>query len=200
MEQYEVVDVMNRMRAAALDLRVRMNQGSPSESERWTDIGLSLSVTSRNFIASEYGAVKVTAASPVQFGAPHMGGLVSEGCLDRSTGLVLEGYNDVPHAQSVMIRWGADKGNVVFPGDWFDFYGRSLSIAVPAASMIPDPTYLLRTELFTTNSGSRGRLHVIRRRASTDEFEVVDVAESDHDAVFAAFWKTYHKAREKLRQ
>jgi hypothetical protein len=115
--------------------------------------------------------------------------------IEHSTGLVLAGEEYTPHAQSIMIRWGANNGNIIFPGDWFDFYGNGLPIHVPDLSVIQDPTYLLRAELFTMNSQSKEILYSIRRQPLSDDFELLVVNPLTYNSFIGSFWETYHQAR-----
>ena len=106
---------------------------------------------------------------------------------------------EVAHAQSVMVRWGAHKGNVIFPGDWFDFYGQQFRILVPKPQIIQNPTYLFQTEIFTLNSTSKVGLYAIQVKEEGDDFRLVQVDPSERDKWEASFWRpTYHKAIETL--
>jgi hypothetical protein len=196
MEQYEVVDVMNRTRAAALDLQIQLHQFSPPD-KTWGELRLDIAITSTNFVASEYGALKLTLAYPLKLSAT--AALVFPGSQFKpSIGLFLGG-EDVPHASAITVRWGAHSGNVIFPGDWYNFYGNGFSIDVPKLSVIPNSTYLFHTELFTMNSMSKKALYAIRRQASSESFELCSVTALDFDNFVAAFWETYHAARERLK-
>ena len=197
MEQYEVVDVMNRTRAAALDLRIQMHQFHPS-NKMWGGLRLNIAVTSTNFVSSEYGALKLILAYPLKFSAG-MSMTFRGSHFESSTGLFLGG-EDIPHASSVLARWGAHSGNVVFPGDWYNFYGNGFSIEMPKLSVIPNPTYLLQIELFTMNSQSKKVLYSIRQKPSGDSFEILGLNASNADSLIASFWETYHTARGRLKQ
>jgi len=195
MEQYEVVDVMNRTRAAALRLRVvdfrKLSQTNPI----WSQLGFGIAVTSTNYVASEYGAFKLTLAYPLRIVSELQ--LWGASTLKRQAGLRLR--EEVAHAQSVMIRWGAHKGNVIFPGDWFDFYGQQFRILVPKPQIIQNPTYLFQTEIFTLNSTSKVGLYAIQVKEEGDDFRLVQVDPSERDKWEASFWRpTYHKAIETL--
>jgi hypothetical protein len=63
MKQYEVSDVMNRTWAAALDLRIEI-RSQTKRPNGWVNLALGVQITSKNFISSEYGALKITAAYP----------------------------------------------------------------------------------------------------------------------------------------
>ena len=118
---------------------------------------------------------------------------------ESSTGLFL-GVEDVPHATSITVRWGAHNGNVIFPGDWYNFYGNSFSAEVPKLSAIPNSTYLFQTELFTINSQSRKTLFAVQGQSSNDSFDLLEVGPADFDHIIAAFWETYHGALRKLKK
>jgi hypothetical protein len=194
MEQYEVADVMNRSQAAALDLRIP-RFGVQGSDGLWAHLSLGIEVTSTNFVASEYGALKLTLAYPLRFGPST--GLVFPGSEVARVGMVVgDAEAPVPHATSLMVRWGAHTGSVVFPGDWFDFHGNSFQVEVPGLSVISSPTYLFKTELFTLNRQSREALFSIQR--SSDSFEVSSVGADKHAQFVEAFWQTCHVAQEKL--
>jgi hypothetical protein len=152
MEQYEVSDVMNRTRAAVLDWRMKLHNYDLS-NRVWNRLRLDIEVTSTNFVASEYGALKLTIAYPLRFmeGTPFS---FRGSYFERSTGLSLGGELD-PSAESLMVRWGAALGNVVFPGDWYNFYGNGFIIDMPSLAFIPSSTYLFQIELFTNGQSKK---------------------------------------------
>lgn len=199
MEQYEVNDVMNRTRAAALDLRIGIrSQPRPNE---WIKLSLNIEITSTNFIASEYGALKLTAAYPIKLINQSTETIFRSSHFESSTGLSIDGENRTPNAQSMMVRWGAHTGNVIFPGDWYNFYGNPISINVPGPSILPDPIYLIQTELFTMNSQSRKTLFAIRYwpvKENEEDFRIFPVDNLIYADIRASFWDTYRLAREKL--
>lgn len=197
MEQYEVADVMNRQRAAALDLRVDITQ-LHSPNRLFDELRLDMAITSTNYIASEYGALKLTAAYPITF-CGSMSMLFQGSAFDESTGLFLGG-DDVPHASSIMTRWGAHNGNVIFPGDWYNFYGNGFHIQVPKLSAIQNPVYLFQTELFTLNSQARKAIFAIGQSGSDEHYELIAVDASNSEVLIASFWQTYHEARKTLKK
>jgi len=192
MEQYEVADVMNRARCAALRLVMKMHPQEPMADRKWNILRLVPRVTSQNYIASEYGALKIILAFPLQFSQPwrNLGVRVQE-----RTGLPLQ--QETANAQSATFRWGAHTGTVVFPGDWFDFGGRSLFLDIPSPSFLPDGTYLLQAQLFTLNGRGKEALYAIQERSSAG-FTLSCVDGSQRAMIEATFWRTYHKARELL--
>ena len=198
MEQYEVVDVMNRTRAAALVLQMRISDPvQPSRGQERDTRYLRIGITSTNFIASEYGALRLTLAYPIVFHRDV--GVVFRGSHLESGGFVPEGLDYLVSAESMMMRWGANTGNVIFPGHWFDFNGNAISIIVPSLSVLPNPTYLVQAELFTMNSSSKKGLYSIRQKASSDDMETSEVDASNHDSVLAAFQETCYYAQERLQ-
>ena len=136
-EQPQVAHVMNQTRGAALDLRVQMRQLQPPD-KMWGQVRLDIAITSRNIVASEYGAVKLDLAYP-----PRFKGSVREifprSRIKAQMGLRLGAER--AHAQSITVRWGAQQGNVVFPGDWYDVYGNGFFVKVPELAVIPRPVY-----------------------------------------------------------
>ena len=174
-------------------------RGKPQPAPRngWVKLRLDVAVTSNNAISSENGALKLTVALPVVFSeSTRM--VFRAAHFEMSTGLRLPGYDDVPHAQSMKIRWGASQGTVIFPGDWHDFYGNPAFLEVPDPSLLPNPIYLLFAELFTVNSPAKEMLYSIQRNAEGD-FEIGRVGSEDYHSLAESFWATYHSAREKLK-
>jgi hypothetical protein len=197
MEQYEVVDVMNRTRGADLDLSLAMK---PTNDVRkgWKRHTLNLSVTSRNFIASEHGAVKCTFAFPIEL--DDRSALTSfRNSHVASTGFPIESYGEQPHAKSVLIRWGAYMGAVIFPGDWFSFDDIPLFISFPAPSVVADALYLFRIELFTNNRAPKQSMHTISFDSSSLQFKISTVPPNEFDQTMAKFWESYHRAFNELR-
>jgi hypothetical protein len=192
------------VRGAALDLRIGIH-GEPrpvhrptsSATNRWVRLRLDVAVTSTNSVASEEGALKLIFAYPVEFSNATK--LLFSSSYFQSTGLRLKGYDVVPHARSLMIRWGGGRGTVIFPGDWHDFYGNSIYVDILELAHLAEPTYLFRTELFTVNSTARRRLYSMQQgpRGGFRISEVRIDAEG-YRSLTQRFWTTYHAAREML--
>lgn len=204
MEQYEVVDAMNRTRGAQLDLQLNMETVNPLgpafSRPDWPVIYLYAEVTSTNYIASEYGALHLTLVCPMQFSSPYWAPSIGRDFqLKEPAGLDL-GTEEVADAQTIIVKWGANEGNIVFPGAWYDFDGKRFSIQVPPLTRIADPTYLLQFEVFTINAHSTKCLFAIRRRPQTEEFEWLLVDSANYADVIEAFWATYHKAQQVFRK
>lgn len=196
MEQYEVVDVMNRTRGAALDLRIKIQ--NHQSYKHWDTLTLEVAVTSTNFIASEYGALKLTLAQPIRF---VRSSLLSPSNFNSSTGLSLEGYDEIARAESYMMRWGANAGVVVFPEDWFDFLGNNhILIEVPGLARLLSPIYLIKAELFTTSRVSKKLLYTIQQKPLKREFEIHEVNISNQTDIIQLFWETYRKGQKFLRR
>ena len=198
MEQYEVVDVMNPVRGAALELRVCLRDKPHTAGRKgWIRVEVDIAVTSTNFVASEYGALKLTAAYPVQFDQ----GLRTFPIVmtPRYIGMPIEGEGDTPWAEQAMVSWGASTGTVVFPGHWHDFGGQSLVLEVPQLETMRDPTYLVQMELFTLNSHRKKHLFAIRREDYENDLEMIAVDASNRGDLIGAFWRTYHEARLQLQ-
>lgn len=186
------------VKGAALILRIAVRGKSrPALRNGWVRLLLDVAITSNNEISSENGALKLKVAWPVVFSnstkivfrAAHF---------EMSTGLQLEGYDAAPHAQSMMFRWGDSLGIVIFPGDWYNFYGNPVAVDVPDPSLLPNPTYLVQAEVFTVNSQTKKTLYSIQRNANGD-FEIYEVDAANYHSLTASFWATYHSARERLK-
>jgi len=182
------------------DLVLRMairGKPQPALRNRWVRLLLDVAITSRNTVSSENGALKLTVALPIVFSETTKM-VFRPAYFEATTGLTLRGYDVVPHAQSMMIRWGTNWGAVIFPGEWHNFFGNPVSLEVPDPSTLPNPVYLLQADLFTVDSPTKSLLCSIQRNAQGN-FEVSEVGVEGYDALTQSFWATYHSAREKLR-
>jgi hypothetical protein len=199
MEQYEVVDVMNRVRGAALALRTDLRR-QPEQTHRpgWLRVLIDIEVTSVNYVASEYGAIKLTAGYPMQLdrGANLFGAIRNP----MRVGLHIKGEERTAWAEESMASWGASTGTVIFPGHWHNFHGHPLIMHIPILGDMRDPTFLIRMELFTLNSIHKMFLFAIRREDHESNFAMVRVVATNRDNLLEAFWRTYHKAQEQLQR
>jgi hypothetical protein len=201
MEQYEVVDVMNRVRGAALKWQINLRNTPKSVigENDWLRLDYSVKITSDNFIASEQGALKLTCAYPCKFNRATS--LIFAGADWQEDGLVLDGYSEQPHARSMMARWGHYNNSVIFPGHWHDFYGNPIIIDVlnPSVYAQVDPVYLFQMELFTLNMLPRKTMYAVQIEPQSNQWYTTQVDANNQARLFAAFWKTYHAARAYLQ-
>ena len=197
MEQYEVVDVMNRTRGAALVLDLDITDiRQPSSKNRTGRFSLKVEITSSNLIASEYGALKLTVASPMRFVTDH----IPRGFDYRPTdGLQLEGSDKIADAQSVRARWGADLGSVIFPDDRFDFHGNSFMLEIPIPGGFPEFTYVFEARLFTANRRSVSSVYfiedVLENGQPTGKLELVNSKQLCFAELAERYWDTWHRWR-----
>lgn len=195
MEQYEVADVMNRTRGAALLLDMTISgEWHETADKRSATFGLRVAITSTNLVASEYGALKLTVAWPLAFASNH----VWKGAdYDDSEGLYLEGYSETAHAQSVRARWGANHGQVIFPEDWFDFHGNGFRLQMPHPNVFPDFTYVIEARLFTRNRRSIRYVHfvqdVVQNGRPTGQLALVGADQSNYSELAGQYWDTCHR-------
>ncbi len=193
MEQYEVVDAMNRTQAAALDLKIQIDQHPPISTELWATLRLNIAITSANFVASEFGAFKLTVAYPLRFSRKTRMAFKEISQLDSSADIRLIG-DHVVQAQAIAYRWGIHNGTAILPGDWFDFLGHPYLIDMPNLLVIPDPTYLLQAELFTGNSQGKRVFYSIQKQPSSDKLTLSPIAPSNWTNLAASFQQTYDLA------
>ena len=192
MEQYEVVDVMNRIRGADLDLKLNMKETNANR-ENWTRLDLRVSITSKNYIASEYGALKLTFAYPIEL-VDRIVRLIFRNSFVESTGFYLDGYEGRPRAKSINIRWGASTGNVVFPGDWHSFNNNRIPIEVLDIAHLGNPVYIFSAELFTINRLPKKLLYSILYDKSEEFFYPIEISPANYQKVIDDYWKTFHEA------
>jgi predicted HTH transcriptional regulator len=186
MEQYEVVDVMNRTKAAVLDSIIEIKNSYPEDLN--LAIYLSINITSTNYIASEYGAMRMTVAMPMEY---HNAIVRDTFGQIENCGLLLDGYDDEPHAHSIFVRWGANTGNVIFPGTWYNFHNNSVRTNIPLKTIIPGSIYLIKIELFTMNSLGRSKLFSLIAN-SPQELFIEEVNPENREKIISRFWNTYH--------
>lgn len=197
MEQYEVVDAMNRSRSAHLVTTLKARKMPPRAQECY-GIRLFPEISTENFIASDYGAIKLTIPHPLR--------VQSTSDLPRSAkpiirecGLQLPGYDEQPHSTCLRLAWGASSGEIVFPGEPFDFCG---GFAFLSAPLLPDdfqPVFLMEAETFTMNSISRKQLFAITDDTSQLLVRPISELSEEFHRLVGVFWETYHKARELKR-
>jgi hypothetical protein len=201
MEQYEVVDVMNRVRGAALTWRINLRDAPESVIgvNDWPRLEYSVEITSDNFITSEQGALKVTLVYPCKFNRVTQ---MSFGkAVWQETRLVLDGYSEQPDARAMMTRWGSYNNSIIFPGHWHNFHGNSIMINVLDPSVFSDlnPVYLFQIELFTLNMLPRKAMYAIQVDPQSNKWHTIQIDTSNQAKLFSAFWKTYHAARAYLQ-
>jgi hypothetical protein len=201
LEQQRVADLLIRPQGAELDLRVgAYGKLQPSVlNDDWIHIGLDIAVTSTNSIASDYGALKLTVARPMTIPITTVQTFGGGAPFESSVGLPVDGYDDIPHAMALTTRWGANAGNVIFPGHWHNFYNNPFFVDVPSLSLIPNPAYLFQVELFTLHSASKYSLYALQIAPQSPDFEICEVNCINHNQMAEQFWQTYHAALAKLR-
>lgn len=153
---------------------------------------LKVAVTSDNGVSSKEGALKLTITKPLTFSHSTEYYTFSSAEFNKSTGLKLKGYDDVPHGESLMTRWGTSKGIVIFSGNWHDFFGNSILVDTP--SHLLNPTYLMMAELFNVGSSTKQFLFSIQQKLGTDLFEVDEITEANYWSTVESFWETYKLA------
>lgn len=189
MEDYEIRDVMNREKAADLDLEWRISSAVPSPSNtELRRLKLRPFLSSKNLITSEQGILKVTIAHPLKF---YRRTIELLGLRLEETGLTLPGYDEMPLAEMIKVRWGTNLGGAIFPGDWNDFNG--LSIPLEYRPLNEEDTYLLLAELFTANS--KGKQYQYRIDCSNRREPTISVVPpEEYSEVVTKFWATFHRA------
>jgi hypothetical protein len=199
MEQYEVVDVMNRMRGAALEARLTATWRPTMvrERPRVQVVTLDVEVTSRNYVASEYGALRLTSAWPVDL----RGAASSVGHIPvENTHLRLPGESESADAQTARLTWGlVGKGTVVLSGEWVRPEASGVRLEVPSEAVLPERTFLLEVQLLTQYMPARTSLFVLRGSPDGSS-PVSEVSATDYTQVVSAFWHTYRAAREAQSQ
>jgi hypothetical protein len=80
--------------------------------------------------------------------------------------------------QSLRIRWGANSGNIIYPGDWYNFWGNPVRFEVPDARPLEHTTYQFKVDMYTTNAPVRSRYFLIGR-SKDDETSIKQVQEED---------------------
>jgi hypothetical protein len=170
MEQYEVVDAMMRTRGPFLDLRLGpirpVSRGIyATERREKATISMPLAVTTTNFVAAEYGAIKLFAVAPLLVDRLILSGSFSGSQL-RSPDELVVGQSPLP-GESLTIRLGGSSSSVIYPGDWYDFYGNPFSFEIPVAMLSGTAAqYAFVADLF---SDAPARRHCYILRVSGDD-------------------------------
>lgn len=196
------VSLDERGAALALSINPLNRIESTIEREETCRLRLQFAITSQNDKSSTEGALTVTVAAPLMFSSVTER-LFSSAHFRKRIGLELKGYDEQPHAESVRIPWGSSRGVVIFPGEWYEFYGNPISFDVPNLALVPDPTYLFQTEMVTLNRSRRSALFALRQSEADSDPKLLRIDNIDDAAyheILEAFWETYHRAREILRE
>ena len=160
---------------------------------RYSDV----EVTSKNYVASEYGTLRLTSTWPVDL----RGAVSSLGHVPvENTHLRIPGVSESVAAQTARLTWGlAGKGTVVLSGEWIRPEGSGVRLEVPSEAVLPKRTFLLEVQLLTQYMPTRTQLFVLRG-SPAGSFPVPEVSETDYARVVSDFWQTYHAAREAVPQ
>ena len=190
MAQYEVMDVMNRARGATLDLRLGIVHGPIALAREGQPFKLLLSpeVTSANFVASLYGALRITVAPPLNLADARESRVWPQATFKEASEIRLSEEERVGPCQSLTISWGASRGSgdVILPGVWHDFYENSVPIVIPQFASFPIPYYLIQTQLFTMNRPVRRDLYAVVGQAGTGwQFHLTRIDDTNRDELLA---------------
>jgi hypothetical protein len=191
MEQYEVADAMNRTRGPALSVRIAPGSFTAHSLETHASyLTLHVAITSTNFVACEYGALRLTTLHPFQvdhskmragFGAARFEHVPWE----------FPGQEGVWKAQTMEVTWQRETGGVILPGHWYDFNGRTFPVMVPDASFSDNPTYLIRAELYSNNPPKEALFAVVGHALGTEmSFEVLDATLANPEEMVDAALRT----------
>jgi hypothetical protein len=153
MEQYEVADVMRREQGPSIAIRVTPGPLSPFSIKAPDVYGagfrLTIEVTSTNYIAAEYGALKLTVKPPL---------FISTVPSHHSQhDLRLETLTD----GEVKMRWGVIQGQVALPGDWLTVYSPQLQVRPFNESA--EESYSIEIEAFAVRSFPRKFYFLLRQ-------------------------------------
>ena len=190
MAQYEVMDVMNRARGATLEVRLRIKHGPilPAIEEQRLRLSLYPEVTSANFVASLYGALRITVAPPLSLADARESRVWPQATFKEASEIRLSEEERVGPCQSLTISWGASRGSgdVILPGVWHDFYENSVPIVIPQFASFPIPYYLIQTQLFTMNRPVRRDLYAVVGQAGTGwQFHLTRIDDTNRDELLA---------------
>jgi hypothetical protein len=150
MEQYEVADVMRREQGPSIIVRATPGPLSPfgiSPGVHGAGFTLMLEVTSTNYIAAEYGLLKLTIRPP----------LFTSAFISRSD-LRLDTFTD----GEVKMRWGVIQGHVALPGDWLTVFSPKLQLRPFNASA--EESHPIEVEAFAVKSLPR-KFHFLLRQS-----------------------------------
>lgn len=182
MEQYEVVDVMRRAGSASLDIRLRVEPVHRSwyadEGRERASVGIPVSVTSTNYVSAEYGALRFVLFPPLRVDLIIFLASFSGAQFEENVPLSIGPEETV--GQAIKIRWGANAGNIVYPGDWYNFWGNPVRFEIPPDRPSAYTFYAFKVEVFAVNAPVRRRFYIMGRspddqvsimQVEADEFE-----------------------------
>lgn len=194
MEQYEIVDTINRARGPILDVRLqnpskptyRHDRNARNDQIKIETLTLKLELTSHNFIAAEHGEVQIY--MPRIIGKYHYP-------QSKEVGVKI-GNSDKPASFIKLVyRWSLQEGFVVYPSNWSE-YG-SIAIEVPPAIEISGAVYLIKIELYGPNTAPRSKWFRVSPESNdyNANWFVIEVEEQDvHSDLADHFWRTHDKA------
>jgi hypothetical protein len=176
MEQYEIADAMRREKGAALELRLTPEVLYPRDTE--AHFGVRVEVTSRNYISAEHGAIKFSLVPPLTMDWElfrsdfRQGGQIVQGEAQFQAPQLKVGSKEVD-VEACKISWGANHGNIVFPDDWYNFYGTRLQLVIRCLTP-RDQTYGIAAELYTINTPPRRQFFLLHKQAGSIDIEPVN--------------------------
>jgi len=197
MMQWDIMDVANRTRGADLEVELTISL-PPSKVNDGASfvLYLGLKISTKNYIPSEYGALRLTLADPLtyRFGP---GQLPSGWRFEAGAGLPLPGEDDDLHAHAVTGSWNISLGHGVLPGFPYDFEASSLGIPTIYLEKLSKPTFFVQVQLFTAFRQPKNTLFAIQGQSPEPIPNVIRVDDSNLEALKALFRETlraHHEA------
>jgi len=186
MEQYEIVDVMNRAKGAAIETLLLIKR-VVRQRER-IDVHVEVRLTSGNHITSEQGEVKFSIIAPLRvWTSPY---LVTDSLRSGTTEefILPDGTKTYTECSWYRYRWGHfGPGEAIFPDDW-----RSVEIILryPRPDIEAEVRSLVSVDAYTLNRRRVSSYYVMRWPVSSESPELIDwsdLDQSEKDSLLEAF-------------
>jgi hypothetical protein len=198
MEQYEIVDVMNRTKSAIIDGVVYGENGKASshhmvDSEEsvvvFDTLKCDVGMKSINHLSAEYGSLSLYIFAPLITNPKHR---TWDNISFRE--ITVGNFADKATAMLLYLNWSAHQNIGVYPDAWIGFTA-ALVLEIPPIDVVPNPLYLMKLEINAQNSQTRTSWHAVIPLAGLEnQWRVQPLGASLLNSQAEVFWQTYHAA------
>lgn len=159
MEQYDVVDTINRSKGAYLESRLTVSPagtGDRGKMPLWVNFNL----RSKNYLASEYGAYRLLFPMSINYDQNRLHYIAQEAEFDSSI-IDYPALDGSFRCNTVTMTWGANEGKVILPHKWNKMHKRGIPIVINRNQFPAGSSIFLKTELFTSNAPVREQFFIV---------------------------------------
>lgn len=208
MEQYEIVDVINRAKGPILREQWKywhkgiettqfkaLGTGNPTKPTLpFIRIDLSLEMTSINYISAEYGNFRIYVVHPLWVIGP------SSVLPASKAGINVGSYPEQAHAQLISYNWSVHQAGGVYPGAWTNLNFPGVFLLLPPPDVIDDSLYLIKIEINGPNAPTYTSWLEISASTHSPDIWRIQKLDQISDELAGKFWHTYRKGIEYRNQ